>query len=363
MLGTQAMSCNTTSVVYLITCKRCGIQYVGEMGQELRRRMNNHRNRIKNLQPQPLYKHFNSDGHSLDDLTIQPIEEVVLEPGENMSIHSKRLAREDFWMREIKTIQPYGLNDNVKGVGNISKHYVEPVVWSFFRRCLRRRKRKPRQHPRDPKPSNVDPYDWLIQQIGNYKSMCFLKSYISNLFSCKISFIKQIRIFVNNLLPLNDFPPHLLWIAKDIARFRSGEAVHIPEGTRVGEKHFLKVTFHNKGIEMVNLSSIVHSKKVRSTLPDFIEDKEPPVISYKYTKTIGHSIFNFRKVAREHEVDGASGKGCNCIHSPFLYEPLGHVITGDLRIRNSGSLYRKDLTLGNKIILIGIYVGNFVLKV
>ena len=143
VLGTQAMSCNTTSVVYLITCKRCGIQYVGETGQELRRRMNNHRNRIKSLQPQPLYKHFNSDGHSLDDLTIQPIEEVVLEPGENMSIHSKRLVREDFWMRELKTIQPYGLNDNVKGVGNKSKHYVEPVVWSFFWRCLRRRKRGP----------------------------------------------------------------------------------------------------------------------------------------------------------------------------------------------------------------------------
>ena len=80
----------------------------------------------------------------------------------------------------------------------------------------------------------------------------------------------------------------------------------------------------------------------------YFQHKEPPVISYKYTKTIGHSIFNFRKVTREHEVDRASGKGCNCIHSPFLYEPLGHVITGDLRIINSWSLYRKDLTLGKK---------------
>jgi hypothetical protein len=121
---------------------------------------------------------------------------------------------------------------------------------------------------------------------------------------------------------------YLLTIFHIIFRgFRSGEAVHVPEDTKMGKKHFLKVTFHNKGIEMINLSSMVHSKKVRSTLPDFIEDKEPPIISYKYT---GKSIFNFIKVAREHEVDEASHQGCSCIHSSFLYKPLGHVITGDI---------------------------------
>ena len=40
-----------------------------------------------------------------------------------------------------------------------------------------------------------------------------------------------------------------------------------------------------------------------SAIPEFIEDKEPPVITYKYTKTKGHSIFHFKKVAREHKVD------------------------------------------------------------
>ena len=42
-------------------------------------------------------------------------------------------------------------------------------------------------------------------------------------------------------------------LAKDIARFRSGEAVYVPEDTKMGKKHFLKLIFHNKGIEMVNL--------------------------------------------------------------------------------------------------------------
>ena len=38
-------------------------------------------------------------------------------------------------------------------------------------------------------------------------------------------------------------------------------------------------------------------------LPDFFEERELPVRSYSYTKTTGPSIFNFRKVAREHEID------------------------------------------------------------
>ena len=51
---------------------------------------------------------------------------------------------------------------------------------------------------------------------------------------------------------------------------------------------------------MVNLSSIVHSGKVRSTVPAFYKDREPPIISYKYSKPIGPTIFNFRQVARGH---------------------------------------------------------------
>ena len=96
---------------------------------------------------------------------------------------------------------------------------------------------------------------------------------------------------------------------------------------------------------MINLSSIVHSKVVRTTVPDFFEDREPPVISYTYTKTIGPSIFHFRKVAREHEIDDPPCSGCSCNQSPFLYQPSRHVITGDLRIISNKKL-RKLISKG-----------------
>ena len=84
-----------------------------ETSQTLRCRFNNHRSRLKQLCGLYLYHHFSSDDHTLDDISIMPIEEVVLEPSDVISLPSKRLQREEYWYRELCTIHPYGLNDNV----------------------------------------------------------------------------------------------------------------------------------------------------------------------------------------------------------------------------------------------------------
>ena len=54
-----SMNCATENVIYLISCKKCGIQYIGETSQKLRNKMNNHRNRLRNLTNLYLYQHFN----------------------------------------------------------------------------------------------------------------------------------------------------------------------------------------------------------------------------------------------------------------------------------------------------------------
>ena len=141
VIGSGDWSCNTSNVVNLITCQRCGLQYVGETSQALRKRMNNHRANIKSLKPQFLYKHFTSDGHRLEDMFVQPIESIVVAPNEQASAYSKRLEREEFWIRELKTVYPYGLNDNIHGVGNISKQNDKIIVWKFFNKHSKTRKR------------------------------------------------------------------------------------------------------------------------------------------------------------------------------------------------------------------------------
>ena len=78
-----SMNCGTENIIYLITCRKCGIQYVGETGQSLRKRLNNHRNRLKKLSCQYLYQHFNSDGHT------EEFEEVKLTPTDKISLSVK----------------------------------------------------------------------------------------------------------------------------------------------------------------------------------------------------------------------------------------------------------------------------------
>ena len=63
------LNCDDRRLIYLLTCKCCGKQYVGETTDEFRLRGNNYRsNDIKFVQNQVcmqehLFKHFNSNGH------------------------------------------------------------------------------------------------------------------------------------------------------------------------------------------------------------------------------------------------------------------------------------------------------------
>ena len=68
-----------------------------------------------------------------DDISIMPIEEVVAEPIDGVTLACKRLQREEFWYRELGTVFSYGLNDSVKGVGNVSSRTDDSlVVYTLF---------------------------------------------------------------------------------------------------------------------------------------------------------------------------------------------------------------------------------------
>ena len=99
--------CNTKNIIYLITCRKCGLQYVGETERTLRERATDHRSRINKKLETPISIHFSQAGHSTLDMKIQPIEKVA--PSSNPKV--KRLERELFWQRKLQTIHPSGLNN------------------------------------------------------------------------------------------------------------------------------------------------------------------------------------------------------------------------------------------------------------
>ena len=69
-------------------------------------------------------------------------------------------------------------------------------------------------------------------------------------------------------------------------------------------------------------------------MPSCFKEKEPPIISYTYTKTIASKIFNSSSTLLDldyHQFHNNLSP-CECNTSSHLCQPYGHVITGDLSI-------------------------------
>ncbi|OCT78335.1 hypothetical protein XELAEV_18029444mg [Xenopus laevis] len=105
------INCNTSGVVYLITCKKCRVQYVGCTMRSLKSRIREHLNTIRSgSDSTPVSRHFRScnDG-DLRFVSVQGIERVTLGP-RGGDLQAKLLKAEAKWILKLCTRQPRGLN-------------------------------------------------------------------------------------------------------------------------------------------------------------------------------------------------------------------------------------------------------------
>ena len=59
------------------------------------------------------------------------------------------------------------------------------------------------------------------------------------------------------------------------------------------KRHFIKIPFITKGMECIDLQSILEDNLVSSSIPNYFKNSEIPSICYKYKKPIRSTIFNF----------------------------------------------------------------------
>lgn len=98
------MTCTNKNVIYLITCKRCQIMYIGETGRPIRDRLNDHISCAKLRKTTAISVHFNSLNHKISDINILPIELI-----KTNCIETRR-KREVAWINKLNTAYPHGLN-------------------------------------------------------------------------------------------------------------------------------------------------------------------------------------------------------------------------------------------------------------
>jgi len=80
---------------------------VGETGNPLKKRLNYHRSDIRLKKPTTIAIHFNSEGHTYENLQIIPIE--ICDTNNNTPEYRRR--REIHWQNALGTIHPQGLNN------------------------------------------------------------------------------------------------------------------------------------------------------------------------------------------------------------------------------------------------------------
>jgi len=104
---TGHMTCRTKNIIYLITCTKCNIQYVGETGRCLSERLTDHRSNIKNKNKTPIAIHFSTPEHLISrDLKAIAIEKIT----DTDNTLQKRKQQEALWQKRLGTCYPYGLN-------------------------------------------------------------------------------------------------------------------------------------------------------------------------------------------------------------------------------------------------------------
>ena len=328
-------------MIYLLTCTKCNIQYVGLTEQCLHERMNGHRASVKAGKSTFLYEHFNLEGHSFADATVQIIDIV----DDNLPDIKQTLSKlELFWINALSTAYPLGLNDNIKGCGNISKSSLSDI---YFITTIKRYKRghgckkklkivKEKREKRYFKKNEVE------RKIIELKDDLELN---------KKEFYRKLKKLQNSeIKQLGQFCHGSIGIVYNVIKSFCKTSFNANNSKPKSISEFIVFPFSSKVVDLLNINSIIKDTKIASHLPDSIKPFCPLKVYFSYDLPMGRKLFNYNRFLKELDKDLMANileSDCSCERSSYIYEPHGHIITGDLSFITNNTL-RDVMQFGTK---------------
>ena len=340
----EPLTCFSQNLIYLITCQRCNIQYVGETARPLNLRMNNHRSDIKKHKFSLVTEHFKGNGKcNLTHFKVQPIEKIP-ETKDPKKTKILRLSRESFWIKELRTLTPYGLNNKLDGQ-NWRLRSRDDIAGKVFNSKKSQRGKRGSKRTKKHLKKNYTILSFiqnLISFYGNLKTWRFCTRKEINRLS-----MKQLKTliweFVDNSKNLHNLPTEVSELVVDMINFRIFQ--NKENSTKQKSMFFIPVYFQGKNVERIGLSSIFRSfnklfpnfpnNNPSSINPNCTNITSHPTIIYKRSKTIGSYIFNYRKVVEDICTENwkfGNNNKCDCEKSVFRDKHHQHIVTGDLRV-------------------------------
>ena len=318
--------CELNCVIYLITCSNCNLQYVGKTKQKLKQRFSGHKHCCKMKKDQILYKHFNSDC-KFENAKFRIIDRTT---------ENDLLSKEDFWMKKLMSVYPFGLNDQVTQVGNMTRQnfvnfdFIDP----FYRYPEIRRPRSHgiRHNRKKTHPKIEDIIYDLKFMYNNYE----IKKCIDTIKGTNKKLLSKILQKV--LLITDQFDRRFIDIISAYVG-HSREYSKVSKLNNDSNEIRVRLDYSTKMIDCINIHSMLSSNKIKSKIPQNYKVGDIKVI-HKYNHPIGNRICNYNRCLENlTEDDILDNYRCICERNnnhrnigEFVYAPVGHVITGNLNI-------------------------------
>ena len=205
---------------------------------------------------------------------LQPVEEMIFDS--NSTVRYKNIFRHETELKWIKLLQtpfPLGFSDNIYHQGNISKM---PDFDVFSLLDIRRRSRRSRGKRKNGnlKRKHKNKTFWTLTDLWK-----ILKSgrhqMLSKLTSLSLASLRKLDEEANTFYDSK----HDLYHTALLTRCYTQHALRPYIDSEINHvRHFIKIPFINKGIDFIDLPSIFRDNTVESSIPDYFENKEPPII-------------------------------------------------------------------------------------
>ena len=93
-----SISCHSRNLIYILTCDKCSLQYIGQTERELKTRIQEHLGYVRNERIiKATGEHFNLDGHFIHDMKVKVLEKLY------KTDRATREIREKMYIQDFHT--------------------------------------------------------------------------------------------------------------------------------------------------------------------------------------------------------------------------------------------------------------------
>ena len=311
--GTTYLNEHSSNVIYLLTCNSCRLQYVGESSQNLNERFNWHNSCFRNPSKYSfcdiLNTHFHK-GKCKDSTYTVSIIEKLEGSGQTASgamdpkYTPARKARELFWIKELRTAFPYGLNHRIGDEPVTEDSSIR--VGTKFRALPRRNARysRGRRHNGTTVMNSQkfinDLNALLLADITRAPN--FIRISLASMKKCHLKMVHQlVTDILSNESPLSSYKQYFLQCI-DIIECKLYKPIS-PKRKKKSPENVCSIFFDNKGVEFINMARILRNPDIVSSIPKTPKPFSTPMVTYKLDAPTSCKIFNFNKFVNSLDID------------------------------------------------------------